>query len=199
MHNHATSRLPAESWHACRKLEGEPHVNETTGGSVSAACALHRESLGGEIHPAGDEGRRCDEASLRPYRHLAVCVLCARVARCRKSRWFIRGSRECADVSGRFQYAVVLVSSGRTRSVVCRQTREELGKQCSFDSPRRVVARSAPTCVTISCNQSRRTTLRSELLIFNSPLYSMNPSFRNLFMKKLTRERVVPIISANIS
>ncbi len=32
-----------------------------------------------------------------------------------------------------------------------------------------------------------------------SPLYSMKPSFLNLFMKKLTRARVVPIISANIS
>lgn len=28
------------------------------------------------------------------------------------------------------------------------------------------------------------------------PLYSMKPSFLNLFMKKLTRGRVVPIISA---
>jgi hypothetical protein len=31
--------------------------------------------------------------------------------------------------------------------------------------------------------QSRRTTLRRELLIFRPPLYSMNPSFLNLFMK----------------
>ncbi len=31
------------------------------------------------------------------------------------------------------------------------------------------------------------------------PLYSMKPSFLNLFMKKLTRERVVPIISASVS
>ena len=27
----------------------------------------------------------------------------------------------------------------------------------------------------------------------------MKPSFRNLFMKKLTRDRVVPIISASVS
>jgi hypothetical protein len=47
--------------------------------------------------------------------------------------------------------------------------------------------------------QSRSTTLRSELLIFNTPSYSMNPSRRNLFMKKFTRERVVPIISASVS
>ena len=32
-----------------------------------------------------------------------------------------------------------------------------------------------------------------------TPLYSMNPRSRNLFMKKLTRERVVPIISASVS
>ena len=44
---------------------------------------------------------------------------------------------------------------------------------------------------------SRRTTLRSELLIFSSPLYSMNPSFLNLFIKRFTRVRVVPTISAN--
>ena len=31
------------------------------------------------------------------------------------------------------------------------------------------------------------------------PLYSMSPSFRNLFMKKFTRDRVVPIISASVS
>jgi hypothetical protein len=48
-------------------------------------------------------------------------------------------------------------------------------------------------------DQSRRTTLRRELLIFKPPLYSINPSFRNFFMKKLTRERVVPTISASVS
>jgi len=48
-------------------------------------------------------------------------------------------------------------------------------------------------------DQSRNTTLSSELLIFKPPLYSMKPSFRNLFMKKFTRERVVPTISANVS
>ena len=47
--------------------------------------------------------------------------------------------------------------------------------------------------------QSRRSTPRRESLTFTLPLYSMNPSFRNLFMKKFTRERVVPTISANVS
>jgi len=47
--------------------------------------------------------------------------------------------------------------------------------------------------------QSWRTTLRSEVLICRPPLYLMKPSFLNLFMKKFTRERVVPTISASIS
>src|SRR5439155_24925558 len=50
-----------------------------------------------------------------------------------------------------------------------------------------------------SFDHSRRTTLKSEFLILSPPLYSMNPSLRNLFMKKLTRDRVVPIISARVS
>gem|GEM_PF-4181771 len=47
---------------------------------------------------------------------------------------------------------------------------------------------------------SCRTTLRRELSMWISLLlYWMKPSFLNLFMKKLTRDRVVPIISASIS
>jgi hypothetical protein len=46
---------------------------------------------------------------------------------------------------------------------------------------------------------SCRKMLRSELWTPISPLYSMNPSFLKRFIKKLTRDRVVPIISANIS
>src|ERR1700730_7492686 len=47
--------------------------------------------------------------------------------------------------------------------------------------------------------QSCRTTFNSELWTLKTPLYSMKPSLLNLFMKKLTRDRVVPIISANAS
>ena len=46
---------------------------------------------------------------------------------------------------------------------------------------------------------SCKTTFNKELCTSNVPLYSMKPNFRNLFMKKLTRDRVVPIISASIS
>ena len=46
---------------------------------------------------------------------------------------------------------------------------------------------------------SCRPTLRREGLTWISPSYWMKPSFLNLFMKKLTRDRVVPIISASIS
>jgi hypothetical protein len=35
--------------------------------------------------------------------------------------------------------------------------------------------------------------------ISNSPLYLMNPNFLKRFMKKLTRERLVPTISARVS
>src|SRR5688500_11475362 len=51
--------------------------------------------------------------------------------------------------------------------------------------------------------QSCKTTLSRELLIWmplsRSPSYSMKPSFLNLFMKKFTRDRVVPIISDSVS
>jgi hypothetical protein len=53
--------------------------------------------------------------------------------------------------------------------------------------------------VELKLTQSCRTTLRSELLTWILPLYWMKPSFLNLFMKKLTRDRVVPIIFASIS
>ena len=42
-------------------------------------------------------------------------------------------------------------------------------------------------------------TFNSELCTLRAPLYSMKPSLRNLFMKALTRDRVVPIISARVS
>jgi hypothetical protein len=48
-------------------------------------------------------------------------------------------------------------------------------------------------------DQSCRTIERRELLTLSTPLYSINPSFLNLFMKKFTRERVAPIISASVS
>src|ERR1700739_1327444 len=40
--------------------------------------------------------------------------------------------------------------------------------------------------------QSCNTTVSSDLLTLIFPLYSINPSFLNLFKKKFTRERVVP-------
>jgi len=47
--------------------------------------------------------------------------------------------------------------------------------------------------------QSCSTTLKREVLISIPPLYLMKPNFLNLFMKKLTRERVVPTICASVS
>jgi hypothetical protein len=48
-------------------------------------------------------------------------------------------------------------------------------------------------------HQSCSTTLKRELLTWRPPLYLMNPSFLNLFIKKFTRGRVVPTISASVS
>ena len=49
------------------------------------------------------------------------------------------------------------------------------------------------------CGWSCRMTFNSEQWTSILPLYLMKPSFLNLFMKKLTRDRVVPIISASVS
>jgi hypothetical protein len=49
------------------------------------------------------------------------------------------------------------------------------------------------------CFQSCRMTLSSDLWTLMTPLYSMKPSSRKRFMKKLTRDRVVPTISASVS
>ena len=46
--------------------------------------------------------------------------------------------------------------------------------------------------------QSCRTTLRSELLTVRPPSTVIKPSFLNRFMKKFTRDRVVPTISASV-
>ena len=46
---------------------------------------------------------------------------------------------------------------------------------------------------------SCKTMFNKELRTSSFPLYSIKPNLRNLFIKKLTRDRVVPIISASIS
>ena len=48
-------------------------------------------------------------------------------------------------------------------------------------------------------DHSRNRTLINELWTSRWPLYSMKPNFLNLFMKILTRGRVVPMISASVS
>src|SRR4030095_7292488 len=50
-----------------------------------------------------------------------------------------------------------------------------------------------------SAGPSCKMTFNNELCTFRSPLYSMKPSLRNLFMNELTRDLVVPIISARVS
>ena len=60
---------------------------------------------------------------------------------------------------------------------------------------------SAPIASSLSLISgfSCRTMFNKDLWTSIFPLYSIKPNLRNLFMKKLTRDRVVPIISASIS
>jgi hypothetical protein len=54
---------------------------------------------------------------------------------------------------------------------------------------------SEETVLPYSC----KTTVNNDLLTLILPLYSIKPSFLNLFMKKFTRDRVVPIMLASVS
>ncbi len=56
-----------------------------------------------------------------------------------------------------------------------------------------------PARSTRSVLYSCKTTVSNDLLTLIFPLYSMNPSFLNLFMKKFTRDRVVPTMLARVS
>ncbi len=87
---------------------------------------------------------------------------------------------------------VALFNFDHRSQKVARLRRPILGRQQSF-AIRSGLQRRLPAL------QSRKTTLKSELWTDSLPLYSMKPSLRNLFMKKLTRGRVVPTISANVS
>ena len=78
-------------------------------------------------------------------------------------------------------------------------------RQATLDSHAKCQAifsdrRDATALRTLSSGRwSCRITLSSDLCTRMRPLYSINPSLRNRFMKKLTRERVVPIMSASVS
>src|SRR6201999_901684 len=51
----------------------------------------------------------------------------------------------------------------------------------------------------LRCGLSCKTTFSKELWTSKPPLYWINPSLRNLFMKVLTRDLVVPTISASVT
>jgi len=50
----------------------------------------------------------------------------------------------------------------------------------------------------LSCSTTFNNELWTSMPPSASPLYAISPSFRNLFIKKLTPERVVPTISASV-
>jgi hypothetical protein len=63
----------------------------------------------------------------------------------------------------------------------------------------RIYSASISLSLVLISGLSRKTMFNKELWTSSFPLYSMKPNLRNLFMKKLTRDRVVPIISASVS
>ena len=82
---------------------------------------------------------------------------------------------------------------------VCRQSRHD-GQQCVQNcSYRRIYSALIASSLVLISGLSCNTTFNKELWTSSFPLYSMKPNLRNLFMKKLTRDRVVPIISASVS
>jgi hypothetical protein len=82
---------------------------------------------------------------------------------------------------------------------VCRQPRHD-GQQCVQNcSYRRIYSALIASSLVLISGLSCNTTFNKELWTSSFPLYSMKPNLRNLFMKKLTRDRVVPIISASVS
>ena len=90
--------------------------------------------------------------------------------------------------------------SGTTRQDVAERVGS--GVFCEDDRRKRSSCRAAPgrsTNKNPSRNYEARMTLRRDLCTCKPSVYSMNPSFLNLFRKKLTRDRVVPTISASVS
>ncbi len=82
----------------------------------------------------------------------------------------------------------------RRRCGSCETTQEEAVPIAHI--ARSMTRNAAAATVTSSVIQHHAQQRR---MIVSPPLYSMKPSSLNLFMKKLTRERVVPTISASTS
>src|SRR5687768_5134103 len=124
---------------------------------------------------------------------------CNRCCALRGSHWLSPVCR-IGPAGRRLPEAIAAAALSLTRTS-CR--RKSPGRRRRYPQPPHQVTAGPPKGVRVrpSCRegQSRNTTDRRELLIFNPPSYSMNPSFRNLFMKTLTCDRVVPTISAKVS
>jgi hypothetical protein len=77
-----------------------------------------------------------------------------------------------------------------------RNTGDPNGLVESPASPAVFFTRLIATSLVLISGLSYKITHNNELWTSSFPLYSIKPNLRNLFMKKLTRDRVVPIISA---
>ena len=88
------------------------------------------------------------------------------------------------------------VTNGR---ITVRLQRTHLSAVCTSTGFFRSVLDCVPVNRRAPPLYSCKTTVSKDLLTLIFPLYSMNPSFLNLFMKKFTRDRVVPTILAKVS
>jgi len=160
----------------------------------SRALAKLLESRYGYVHhlpsngwsvcaPGVRRGRTCRDGPERRRRSDVAC--------CRLGHW---GGRTCRP--GGATRVVVAVQRPTGYAMAARNDRDDRGESCGIVGPTRSRSHGDRQRIGI---QSCRTTVSRELFTVMSPLYSMNPRSRNLFMKKLTRDRVVPTISASVS
>ena len=174
------SPSPAGSWHRTKQ-----RVSSTSPQSSTSAHASERNGTPTRYWRCRNLGEESDDEAQMPQRREP------------------RGSRRMLVAPPGLRGRRSRVRRGRLPHSTIDESLSGIdGRHCSrphtvWRAPR--VGRVCRGLSRWSANQSRSTTLRRELLIFKPPLYSMNPSFRNLFMKKFTRERVVPTISANVS
>jgi hypothetical protein len=153
----------------------------------------------------------------RSYRHASAEKTCFRlstsfvwramVVLCGKTRLRRWTSPDCG-LRFRWFLSPVITSFTASRRATTRSfgrmvrrsgLQEEMGSTGPNVHPVHFRESYAPLSNALRRLYSCRTTVRRDLFTLISPLYSMKPSFLNLFMNRFTRVRVVPIISASVS
>jgi hypothetical protein len=116
-----------------------------------------------------------DERMICAYPRSGECRCCC--------QW---GVCVCRKLESNFRYTQVKPSRFRRLAL----------SNCSHG---RIYSAPIASSLVLISGLSCKTTFNKELWTSSFPLYSIKPNLRNLFMKKLTRDLVVPIISASVS